>query len=198
MKYAPEALRPKLSIVALAALLMCGAASVQAADSASNTAPDPDAKYFHDRYAAAQLAALVPKPRPEDVATPEALEKALHASVSGPKGAWDSNRFRSLFLPDAILAYPSNNQGAGVIQYARLKDLVDGLTQVHKMGSWYEKTEVITLEKYDRIAYVHSRGQSGVELNNPSGHVIEMGTMISDGSRWWFASYIWNDLPKKD
>lgn len=176
---------------------MGGAVAVHAGDSPASTAPDPEAKYFHDRYTAAQLASQVPKPRPEDVATPEALEKALHASVSGPKGAWDSDRFRSLFLPDAILAYPSNNQGTGVIQYTRLQDLVDGLTQVHKAGSWYEKTDVIELKKYDRIAFVHSRGQSGEERDKPSGHVIEMGTMISDGSRWWFTSYIWNDLPKQ-
>jgi hypothetical protein len=40
--------------------------------------------------------------RPEDVASQEAVIRALHESVCGPKGEWNSDHFRSLMLPNAI------------------------------------------------------------------------------------------------
>jgi hypothetical protein len=47
-------------------------------------------------FTAAELIALVPTPRSEDVASPKALVLALHDSISGPMGPFKWDRFRSL------------------------------------------------------------------------------------------------------
>jgi hypothetical protein len=203
MKCVKAARSAKLRSTLVAGLLVCGlgvihAEQAPASSSSSDSIPDPDAKTFHDRYTADQLAALVPKARLEDVATPEALVKALNDSVSGPKEKWNSDRFRSLFFPGAILAYPYTDNGTNIIQHARLDDLVEALTKLHEKSSWYEKTLEVKIEKYNRIAFLHSRGTAGVDLKDPKEDGIEMGTMISDGNRWWIVSYIWTELPKKD
>jgi hypothetical protein len=49
---------------------------------------------------------MVPAADPKDVASPEALVRALHDSVSGPVGDWDERRLLSLCLPPMVFAYP--------------------------------------------------------------------------------------------
>lgn len=54
-------------------------------------------------FTASELQRIVPIARPADVVSPRALVLALHASISGPTGPFDWNRFRSLFLPAACI-----------------------------------------------------------------------------------------------
>jgi len=50
---------------------------------------------------AAELESKVPAPKPDDVKSIDAIMHAAYDSISGPAGARDWNRFRSLFLPQA-------------------------------------------------------------------------------------------------
>jgi hypothetical protein len=60
-----------------------------------------DEQLFMER-SAAELARMVPPADPRDVASPEALVRALHESVNGPVGAWDEKHLLSLCLPHMI------------------------------------------------------------------------------------------------
>src|SRR5260370_17664368 len=51
----------------------------------------------------------VPAPKPEDVKSTDSILSAVYSVISGPAGDRDSNRFRSLFLPVAILPSPSKH-----------------------------------------------------------------------------------------
>src|SRR5215470_14405094 len=50
---------------------------------------------------AADLAAKIPAPKPDDVKSIDAILRAAYDSISGPAGTRDWDRFRSLFLPQA-------------------------------------------------------------------------------------------------
>src|SRR5215475_1638080 len=80
-------------------------------------------------YSEADLERLVPKARPEDVNSPEAVTKAIHEAVSGPRGAWDDKRLRSLCVPNVLFNYAAVDPD-GVL---RLKTLsMDSVVQIFK------------------------------------------------------------------
>ena len=63
------------------------------------------------------------KPRPEDVATPDAIIKAMYDTISGPAGKRNWYRERSLFLDGARLIpigkrIPANGLCKGLIHKA--------------------------------------------------------------------------------
>jgi hypothetical protein len=85
----------------ISTFLFCFAVATIAAAQNSNASPavqmPPDVPIF----TAAELAAKVPAPRPEDVKSRDAILAAIYDVISGPAGTRDWNRFRSLFLPQA-------------------------------------------------------------------------------------------------
>ena len=143
---------------------------------------------------AEELAKQVPTPRPEDVATPEGLVKALHDSVNGPVGPWDPARFRSLFIPNAVIyAYPeTDDKGKTRVSIVSPDELIKIFSSVHKQSSWEETNLVTKITKYDKIAMAYYS-----YVANKDGKPFEYGVsfceMIFDGKRWWILSDVWND-----
>src|SRR5687767_2657424 len=81
-------------------------------------APDPKAQDPKPAAPPAQSPAAPPAARPADVASVDAIVKALYDVISGPAGqARDWDRMRSLFHPDARLIPVV---GAGDARRARL------------------------------------------------------------------------------
>lgn len=143
-------------------------------------------------FTQAQLAAKAPAPRPEDVSSPEAIVKALHDSVSGPQGKWDSARFRSLLLPNALLTNVGPNaDGQQAISNVSVADFMKEVQQVHDEGGWFENVDTII-----NVTTVNKNGGAiasvdyhGTASTTPGGPVVEQGenieTLLWDGARWW-------------
>jgi hypothetical protein len=160
--------------------------------------PPPGSVFAYWSYTHEQLEAMVPKSRPEDVATPEAILRALHESVNGPKGPWNSDRFRSLHLPNALLANVSKNgQGRVVISNHPLDSFLQDVQDVHNTSGWYETvTQIMKISKIAKhggglsAAYYH-----GVASTTPGGKPEEegdaMAILMYDGKRWWVVSDTW-------
>ncbi|MCE7010238.1 hypothetical protein LWC34_46660 [Kibdelosporangium philippinense] len=157
-----------------------------------------DQRYEPWSYTHEELAAMVPTPRPEDVASPEAIVRALHESVNGPQGPWNSDRLRSLCLPNVLFAYiGQNEQGLPVVNNRPLDTFIKDVQEVHDQTGWYERiTKIISVSKVDKkggaLAVVH---YAGIAAKTPGGEPEEEGEtqaiLMHDGQRWWVVSDTW-------
>jgi hypothetical protein len=142
---------------------------------------------FNHNFDADVLAAAVPKPRPEDVASPENLVRALHDAVSGSAGTWDKDRFRSLLLPSATFVF--YKKGAVHIVYPA--DIVKEADSVRKTHAWHETIDHIVIHKTDAIATAFYHQTAAMDDQKPVENGHNVCEMIFDGKRWWIVSDIW-------
>jgi hypothetical protein len=157
----------------------------------------PGSVFAHWSYTHEQLEAMVPSARPEDVGTPEALIRALHQSVNGPKGTWNSDRFRSLCLPNALLADITKNKRGVVISNRPLASFIEDVQRLHDTTSWYEVVPaIIQVSKISKsgggLAAIYYRSTAST---TPGGRLVEDGRSVAlvmyDGKRWWVVSDTW-------
>jgi len=127
-----------------------------------------------------------PQANASDVDTVEHIVGAVYASISGPAGPRNWDRFQSLFYPGARLI-PSHRDQTGKVtannltvdQYAeRAKTFFD------KEG-FYESPVANRTEVWDHIAHVWSTYESRhAKGENPFARGINSFQLLYDGSRW--------------
>lgn len=135
--------------------------------------------------------------RPPDVASPEAVVTALYDVISGPAAQprdWD--RFRSLFLPNArlafILATPSGDKrlfNLTVDEFIRLA----GPGYQSGAGFW-EREIGQRIDRYGTVAHVFTTYET--RLAGPSAPVAERGInsiqTIQHEGRWWIVNLVFD------
>src|SRR5215472_4348682 len=134
-----------------------------------------------------------PQANASDVDTVEHIVGAVYASISGPAGPRNWDRFQSLFYPGARLI-PSHRDQTGKVtannltvdQYAeRAKTFFD------KEG-FYESPVANRTEVWDHIAHVWSTYESRhAKGENPFARGINSFQLLYDGSRWWIVTIYW-------
>ena len=145
-----------------------------------------------------ELEKSVPPARPEDVASPEAIVRALHDSVSGPKGDWKSDRFRSLCLPNVFFAnMERNEEGAPLFASISMDNIVKIFTKVHHESGWYEgvgemsTVKIVKADGYSLASVTYIAGEG----KDPNHKMAEKPNTITDvmyiGKRWWVVSHYW-------
>jgi hypothetical protein len=166
--------------LALAAALPQGAAAQHAS---SSSAPGASA-----------AAAVTPAARPSDVASIDAILKALYDVISGPKGHqrdWD--RLRSLFVPGARMI-PTHTGDDGITmtrvlsvdEYIRLGD-----PRLKEIG-FFEDELHRTVQRFGNIAQVFSTYETRHEAAaKPFQRGINSIQLLFDGHRWWVVTIYW-------
>jgi hypothetical protein len=147
-----------------------------------------------------ELEKRVPPARPEDVASPEAIVKALHDSVSGPKGEWNPDRLRSLCIPSVFFEYNERNKnGAALLSSVSLKNTIKIFKKVHRESGWYEVAvhiSAVTIVK-NKDFMMASVTYSGGEGKEPNVKISDKPTSVTDlmyiGKRWWVVSHLWSE-----
>lgn len=152
---------------------------------AQHAAPDP----------AKVVAAAPPAARPADVASLDAIMKAVYEVISGPAGQkrdWD--RMRSLFVPGARLiavhgakGKPNEARVLGVEDYTRRAQPF-----MEKEG-FFERESHRVVERYGDIAQVFSTYESRHNATDakPFERGINSFQLMFDGSRWWVVTIYW-------
>jgi hypothetical protein len=156
---------------------------------------------------AAPTPAAVPAAKPEDVASIDAIIKAVYDVISGPAGQkrdWD--RMRSLFVPGARLIptgrRPDGSKGSRVLTVEEYITL--GGPGLEKNG-FFEREIGRVEERYGNIAHLFSAYDSKrkAEDAEPFARGINSFQLMNDGTRWWIVTIFWqgetpdNPIPAK-
>ncbi len=150
-----------------------------------------------------------PKPaNPADVASVEAIMKAVYDVISGDAGQkrdWD--RFRSLFYKDARLI-PANKDTKTNLFGANPLNVESYITRVEpifaKQG-FYEKEIARQTDTYGNIVQIFSTYEARYKKDDekPFLRGINSFQLLFDGQRWWVMTIFWqaetpeNPIPSK-
>ncbi len=146
--------------------------------------------------APAPAAAPVKEANPADVATLDAIMKAVYEVISGDAGQkrdWD--RFRSLFHKDAKLIPSGKNPQTGV-QGARFLTPEDYVTRSGpnlEQNGFHERELARHVDQYGNIAQVFSTYHAFRKKDDkdPFMRGINSFQLMNDGKRWWVINIYW-------
>lgn len=144
----------------------------------------------------APAAAPTPAAQPADVASEDAIIKALYDVISGPAGAprnWD--RMRSLFHPGARLIPAGRAQdGSYRIRVMTLAEWITGAEGYFAREGFYERELAHTSERFGQIVHRFSTYDSKHAASDTAAFArgINSIQLFNDGQRWWVMTIMWD------
>jgi hypothetical protein len=146
--------------------------------------------------APATAAPAVKEANPADVASIDAIMKAVYEVISGDAGVkrdWD--RFRSLFHKDARMIPTGKNPQTGVTG-ARVLSPEDYVTRSGpylEQNGFHEREMARKIDQFGNIAQVFSTYQSFHKKDDkePFMRGINSFQLLNDGKRWWVVTIYW-------
>lgn len=146
-------------------------------------------------------AAAAPAANPADVATMDAIVASLYNVISGPAGARDWNRFRSLFAPGARLIANGIRPTGEVVTRVMTPD-----DYAARNGPFFEKNGFVEreisrrTERFGMIAHLFSTYESrhAAEDAKPFARGINSIQLLNDGKRWWIMTVFWQAEDEKN
>lgn len=141
-----------------------------------------------------------PDPRPEDVASPEAIVEAGYAAIAHEPGqGFDWDRFRTLFLPEARLI-PNTEQREGSFDVLTVEEFIAWIESVSPApgsandAGFVEEQISAEVVRYGDVAHVFSTYQKHVwDSDEILGRGINSFQLVHDGDRWWIAGVVWDE-----
>jgi hypothetical protein len=190
-----------LSLILILNAVFILAAVAQKAEPHQPVQPPPQTPTL----SAAELAAKVPPPRPDDVKSLVAIMHAIYDVISGPAGDHDWKRFRSIFLPQARFTEVGKGaDGAPFVISWSVDDFVRDAAEVFSRQAFYENAIINQTESFGNLTQVFSSYESRhVPGEKPFQRGINSIQLLNDGKRWWVLSIAWdserpdNPLPAK-
>lgn len=183
---------PMLRTGALAAAALLLLAPAAHAQQGGSPAPAPAA------------AAERPQPRPEDVASEDAILKALYDVISGPPGdsVRDWNRFRSLFTPGASVVFAvTREDGSTIFREGDVEGYIAVNGPIMAREGFWEREIHRTMDRFGSIAQVFSTYEYHQGPGTETVRGINSIQLARHGGRWWVVSLLvdpespWNPIP---
>ena len=187
---------PSLTVIAFQ--LLVAAAIVSFATNAQAQTPTPTPT---PQASPAPTVVAVPPANPADVATMDAIVASLYDVISGPPGARNWDRFRSLFVPGARLiptgARPTGEVGSRVLTPDEY--IQRSAPRLEKDG-FFEREVSRRLEKFGNIAHIFSTYESRHKADDvkPFARGINSIQLMNDGKRWWIVTVFWQAEDEKN
>ena len=126
---------------------------------------------------------------PADVASLDAIMRAVYDVISGPAGAKrDWNRMRSLFTSNArLMPLAPNGLRSGTVE-----DYISSSGPMLERDGFFEQEIARTVEQYGDIAHVFSTYQARRTADGPVFmRGINTFQLARHGGRWWVVSIMW-------
>ena len=133
---------------------------------------------------------------PLDCATLDAIMSALYASISGPSGQRDWDRFRMLFYPGArLLRTIVSPQGEVQMSAMDLEGFIAFADPFLREHAFYERELVRQVDQFGQIAQVFSSFDSSTTAacGDSLGRGINSVQLWFDNHRWWVMNMLWDD-----
>jgi len=135
------------------------------------------------------------KPRPEDIASPDAIVAALYGIISGPAGSRNWSRLRTLFLDGArLIAAGRRIHREGGFQAMSLDEWIEDVGGFLEENDFYE-TEIV--RHSDRFGGMIQAFSTYEARHQPDGAPIARGInaiqLVHADKRWWIAGIMWDN-----
>jgi hypothetical protein len=136
-----------------------------------------------------------PAAKPADVASMDAILRALYDVISGPAGPRDWQRFRSLFVPGARLI-PTRHDSTGHITIAVMSpdDYARRAGSAFMNHAFFERQIGQTVETFGAVTHVFSAYASRHAADDaaPFARGINSMQLFNDGTRWYVVTIYWD------
>jgi hypothetical protein len=132
--------------------------------------------------------------RPGDVKSLDTILRAIYDVISGPAGARDWNRFRSLFATEARLTSTTKSPSSNSPRLFTVDDYVQLAGTYFNTHGFYESAIVNRVQRFGNIAQVFSSYESrNAPSEKPFARGINSIQLFYDGTRWWVLSILWDE-----
>ncbi len=132
--------------------------------------------------------------KPGDVKSLDAIVRAIYDVISGPAGARDWNRFRSLFATEARLTSTTKSPSSNSPRLFTVDDYVQRAGTYFNTHGFYESAIVNRVQRFGNIAQVFSSYESrNAPSEKPFARGINSIQLFYDGTRWWVLSILWDE-----
>jgi len=135
------------------------------------------------------------KPRPEDIASPDAIIKALYDTISGPAGKRNWQRERSLFLPGArLVPIGKRIHGEGGLQVMSVDEWIEEVTPFFAENDFWEMEVMRHMDRFGNMIQAFSTYEARSSKDGPPiARGINSIQLVHHDKRWWILSVMWDN-----
>jgi len=133
--------------------------------------------------------------RDEDVASIDAIIRAVYDVISGPAGARDWERERTLFFPGArLIPTRPGPEGGATADAFDVEGYIASRTPFFAENAFYESEVSRRTFRFGNIAHVLSSYEARrAPGQKPFLRGINSFQLFHDGRRWWVLSIAWDN-----
>ena len=145
-------------------------------------------------------ATALPKPRPEDVSSPDTIIKAMYECISGPAGKRNWHRLRSLYLDGARLI-PTGKRlhKEGDLQVMSIDEWIEDVQDYFAENNFYENEIVRHMDRFGNIIQAFSTYEARNILDGaPIARGINSFQLLNYEGRWWIVTVVWDNESKNN
>lgn len=138
------------------------------------------------------------KPRPEDVASPDAIVKAMYETISGPAGKRNWYRLRSLYVDGARLI-PTGRRihDDGGFQVMGIDEWIADAASFFEENEFWESEILRHSDSFGNIIQAFSTYEARSEKDGPViGRGINSLQLLKKDGRWWIVTVMWANESK--
>ena len=135
------------------------------------------------------------KPRPEDIASPDAIIAALYTIISGPAGTRNWSRLRSLFLDGArLIATGRRIHREGGFQAMSLDEWIEDVGGFLEENDFYESEIMRHADRFGNMIQAFSTYEARHQSDGPPiARGINAIQLVHADKRWWIAGVMWDN-----
>jgi hypothetical protein len=135
------------------------------------------------------------KPRPEDVATPDAIIKAMYDTISGPAGKRNWYRERTLFLDGArLIPIGKRIHKEGELQILSLEEWIEDAEPFLAENDFYEIEIMRQMNRFGDLVQAFSTYEArNSEDGEPIARGINSIQLLHKDDRWWIVTVMWDN-----
>ncbi len=140
------------------------------------------------------------KPRAEDVASPDAIIKAVYQALSGPAGKRNWQRLRSLYLPGARLVPIGNRVHAeGRTDVMSVSEWIEDISSYFEEHPFYIEEIQRHADRFGDMIQVFSTYEASTEPDGgqKTRGIRAMQLLHRDG-RWWIVNVMWDNETRQN
>lgn len=140
------------------------------------------------------------KARAEDVASPDAIIKAMYETISGPAGKRNWQRERSLYLPGArLIPIGKRIHKEAEMRAMTVDEWIDDVKDYLAENDFWEAEVVRQVHRYGNMIQAFSTYEARTEKEGPAiARGINSIQLTFHDKRWWIVSVMWDNETREN